>query len=174
MGRDEKLRNKERMKKVELLITDLIFFITETEDTDPFTCEGIPNKERQKLMRELKVIEILCDALYYPFAQNMFSLQTLANVPPLSRVCGLIYRLLKHIVQDYRANEEYTAQWIELFFDHAMNIGEDSDSYSEATITAILTNNKKLLDGQISRENVEHIINLCKNQRKNERFLNLL
>jgi len=101
-------------------------------------------------------------------------LVNLADVQPLSRVCGLLYRLLKHIVQDYRANEEYVAQWIELFFDHAMNIGEESDSYSEATITAILTNNKKLLDRQISRDNIAHIIGLCKNQRKHERFLNLL
>jgi hypothetical protein len=77
-------------------------------------------------------------------------------------------------VQDYRINEEYVAQWIELFFDHAMNTSEGSDSYSEATITAILTNNKKLLDRQISRDNIKHIIDLCKNQRKHERFLNLL
>lgn len=55
-----------------------------------------------------------------------------------------------------------------------MNIGEGSDSYSEATITAILTNNKTLLDRQISRENIAHIIELCKNQKKHERFLNLL
>jgi hypothetical protein len=78
------------------------------------------------------------------------------------------------VVQDYRINEEYVAQWIELFFNHAMNIGESGDSYSEATITAILTNNKKLLDGQISREDIAHIIDICKTQRKHESFLNLL
>ena len=174
MGREERVKNKDRMKNLEQLLTELIFFITETEESDPFVCEGIPYKSRQKLMRELKVVEVLADALYYPFAEGMFSLVRLAEVPPLSRVCGLIYRLLKHIVQDYRLNEEYVAQWIELFFDHAMNTGDDADSYSEATITAILTNNKKLLDRQISRQNIDHIIELCKNQKKHERFMNLL
>ena len=86
MSRVEKLRNKERMKKIERTIIELIFFVTETEDTDPFTCEGIPYKERQKLLRELKIVEILCDALYYPFTEGMFSLDKLAEVPPLSRV----------------------------------------------------------------------------------------
>ena len=173
MGREDKIKNKIE-SRVEQLLIELIFFVTETEDNDPFLCEGIPYKGRQKLMRELNLVEVLADALYYPFAEGMFSLERLAEVPPLSRVCGLIYRLLKHIVQDYRLNEEYVAQWIELFFDHAMNTGDDADSYSEATITAILTNNKKLLDKQISRQNIAHIIDLCKNQRKNERFLNLL
>lgn len=159
-GKDDRLRNKDRMKKMEDILTHLIFFTSDTEDDDPFTCEGIPHKERQKLMRELKIIEILCDALYYPFATKMFTLENLGHVQTLSRVCGLLYKLIKHIVQDSRENEEYAAQWIELFFDHAVNIGETSESYSESTITAILTNNKKLLDQQISKENITHIIDL--------------
>jgi hypothetical protein len=59
MKREEKMRNKDRMKKIENILTELIFFVTETEDSDPFTCEGIPYKERQKILRELKVVEIL-------------------------------------------------------------------------------------------------------------------
>lgn len=58
-GKQERMKNKERMKKMEALLTNIIFFVTDTEDSDPFTCEGIPFMERQKLMRELKVIEIL-------------------------------------------------------------------------------------------------------------------
>ena len=162
------------MNNLEQLLTELIFFVTETEVSDPFICEGIPYESRQKLMRELKVVEVLADALFYPFSERMFSLEKLVDVPPLSRVCGLIYRLLKHIVQDYRLNEEYVSQWIELFFDHTMNTGDDADSYSEATITAILTNNKKLLDSQISRENIACIIELCKIQKKHEKSMNLL
>lgn len=57
-GKDEKLRNKERMKRMEEILTHLIFFVTDTEGSDPFTCEGIPFPGRQKLMRELKMIEI--------------------------------------------------------------------------------------------------------------------
>lgn len=37
MGRDEKLRNKDRMRKIENLLTEIIFFVTETESNDPFT-----------------------------------------------------------------------------------------------------------------------------------------
>lgn len=66
------------------------------------------------------------------------------------------------------------AQWIELFFEHVMNTGEGSDSYGEATITTILSNNKKLLDVQISKNEIAEIINLCKSRKKHQRFMNLL
>lgn len=32
--------------QIEELLSNLIFFITETESRDPFTCEGIPFKKR--------------------------------------------------------------------------------------------------------------------------------
>ena len=59
MGKGERIKNKERMKSIEDLLSHLIFFVTVTEDRDPFTCKGIPFSGRQKLMRELKFIEIL-------------------------------------------------------------------------------------------------------------------
>lgn len=58
-GYKDKVTSKERMKRVEKTLSELIFFVTDTEDKDPLTCEGIPNQQRQKLIRELNVIEIL-------------------------------------------------------------------------------------------------------------------
>ena len=131
------------MKFIESILTELIFFAIQTEDKDPLTWEGEPSKDRQKLIRELKLIEVLCDMLYYPFINNFISLEVLVDYPNLSQVWGLINRLLKHIVQDYRLNEEYVAQWIELFFNQLMNTSEGSDDNSESTITAILGNMPK-------------------------------
>ena len=45
---------------------------------------------------------------------------------------------------------------------------------AEATIEAIITNNKKLLDIQIGEKIVKNLIRECKSQKKNERFMNLL
>jgi len=55
-----------------------------------------------------------------------------------------------------------------------MNTGEDNNIMAEATITATITNNKRLLDKQITRGTIKHIIKVCKEQKKSERFLNLL
>ena len=172
--REDVIRSKDKMKIIENILIGLIFFVIETDEKDPFICEGEPNKDRQKLIRELKFVEILCDMLYFPFVDKFVSLEKLEDIPTLGRVWGLINRLLKHIVQDYRINEEYVAQWIELFFSQLMNTGEGSDDYSESTITAILGNNKKILDSQISKEDIINIVELWKSRKKNQRFINLI
>jgi hypothetical protein len=53
--------------QIEDLLASMIFFLTETESSDPFTCEGLPFKKRQKVMRETRVIDLLVDILQYPF-----------------------------------------------------------------------------------------------------------
>ena len=73
------------------------------------------------------------------------------------------------------SNQFYVAQWINLFFTQAMMQNSDEKTFrTEHTITEILSNNKKLLDKQITREIIEHFVDLFKSQKKNERFLTLL
>ena len=110
------LLNKEYMRGVEIMLSKVVFFVTETEDKDPFYCEGLPVRQRQRYMRETRLIELLCDALHYPFSLDLFSLEELTANLPITRTCRLIYRILRHSVKDYRINEEYVAQWIDLFF----------------------------------------------------------
>jgi len=61
------LRNTNYQESIIKTLKKLVFFVTVTEEKDPFYCEGLPNLERQKYIRELKVVEALCDMLYYPF-----------------------------------------------------------------------------------------------------------
>ena len=46
---------------------ELIYFLVGKESKDPYECDGIPDKKKQKFMRELKVIDLLIDILIYPF-----------------------------------------------------------------------------------------------------------
>lgn len=61
----------------EKLLGSLIFFVTETESKDPFTCEGIPFKERQKYLRETRAIDLLVDIIYYPFSEGLYNINDL-------------------------------------------------------------------------------------------------
>jgi hypothetical protein len=66
------------IKIFEELLTHLVFFVTKTEMKNPFLCEGVPDVEVQKYMRELKVIDILMDILIYPFeGPDKFEISTL-------------------------------------------------------------------------------------------------
>lgn len=63
--------------QVEDLLSSMIFFITETESTDPFTCEGIPFRRRQKYMRECRAIDLVIDMLHYPFTEGPYNFNDL-------------------------------------------------------------------------------------------------
>jgi hypothetical protein len=97
-------------------------------------------------MRELNVMEVLVDILYYPFNNGGKDLSSMSPQDPLLRICILCYRLIKHIVKDYRLNELYASQWIELFFDQAMNTKQENNIKAEATIAELVSNNKILLE----------------------------
>ena len=124
-------------------------------------------------MRELRIIELLVDCLYYPFSSGVFKIKELTNDMPIKMICVLCYRLILHSVKNYKSNELYASQWIDLYFDHSMTAAE-TNLRAEATIAVLISNNKTLLEKQITRKTIEKFINLSKEQDKDDRFISLL
>ena len=91
-----------------------------------------------------------------------------------SRICRLIYRILKLCSKDNEHNKFYVAQWISHFFDQSMMTNEQNNMLAQDTITELLDNNKQLLDKQIKTQTIRNIIQNCSDNLKNEKFLNLL
>ena len=125
-------------------------------------------------MRETRLVDLLIDCLIYPFETNMFNYDELSSSHAITRICQLIYRILKHTVKDNNQNKNYVAQWIDLFFKQAMVTTDKNTFYAELTITELLTNNKQLLDTQIEESTIKSLIDLCLKQPKHERFLKML
>ena len=69
--------------------------------------------------------------------------------------------MIKNIACKYYQNELYVSQWINLFFDHAMNTNQLNNIGAEDTIISLVDNNKKLLEIQINSAIVEKIVDLC-------------
>ena len=165
---------KESFQQIIDLLTKLIFFVTKTEETDPVKCEGIPNRPRQKLMRELKVIEALTDILYYPVTNRVYDQQTISVNDPYHRICVLCYRLIKHAAKDYRINELYAAQWIDLYFMQAMRSKNENNLKAAPTIADLVKGNKRLLEEEITSDTIAQFIELLTVHKKHERYVILL
>ena len=116
--------------------TDVVYY------QDPFKCDGFPDKFRQKVLRETRIIDLLIDCLIYPFETGLVDYNDLTQQHPVTRICQLVYRILKHSVKENDINKNYVAQWIDLFFKQAMVTTEKNSFYAELTITELLTNNK--------------------------------
>ena len=90
-------------------IIDFVLDLDKTLYVDHWECNGYPNNQRQKIMRETRLIDLLIDCLAYPFITNFVEYDELSEKHPITRICSLIYRLLKHCVKDYTVNKNYVA-----------------------------------------------------------------
>lgn len=112
----------------------MIFFVIKMDDKDqsPYEVEGISNESRQQKMRDMRMLELLTDLLYYPFHHQLYDCKDLSTCPSeILKIFQLTYRLIKFSICEYRPNEIYCSQWIELFMNQAMEFDGKYDMFAE-------------------------------------------
>jgi hypothetical protein len=160
------------------MLKGIVYWLLEVESDDyqdPFKCNGFPIKDRQKILRETRLIDLLIDCLIFPFETKIgIQYDELTSQHPITLICRLVYRILKHSVKGNDINKDYVAQWIDLFFKQAMTTTERNSFMAEFTIQELLLDNKKLLDTQIETSTIVSLVDLCLTQPKHMRFLELM
>ncbi|KAM9754184.1 inositol 1,4,5-trisphosphate-gated calcium channel ITPR2 isoform 2-T2 [Menidia menidia] len=159
------------------LLEDLVFFVCVVPNNGQNVLQVVtstPNRERQKLMREQSILAQIFGILKAPFSDNgdgpMLRLEDLGDqrYAHFKHMLSVCYRVLRHSQQDYRKNQEYIAKKFAIM---QSQIGYEI--LAEDTITALLHNNRKLLEKHITAREIETFVNLLRRNRE-PRFLDYL
>jgi hypothetical protein len=132
-----------------------------------------PLKDRQAIMREMGVIDLLMDLVHFPFQNQFFTVTGIERPLYISKVIGLGYISIKSIIKERRANELHASQWLEMFVEYAL---QDSGNVLRVkdTLTELIDNNEKILEIKINEAIIMRIINFFLSSPADEKIVAII
>lgn len=164
--------------KMEEILSELCYFLFDKSkpaiDINLKLLKEEPVVRRQQILREMKIIDILVDILYFPFKSNLFTLTQLTSLDPMTNMLANVYTTIRFTIQEYRPNELYASQWLELFMDQAIRTNKSNDIQASRTLTELIDNNKRILESRIEKSVINQFINYLATHDRDTKTVNIL
>jgi hypothetical protein len=176
-GGNAKLLKSEVYFKMEEILCEIcafLFDLSRNADFQISNMSGDPLQKRQQILKDMKIIDILIDTLYFPFKSKMFDLNNIQSSEPITILLTNVYSTLRYTIQEYRPNELQASQWLSLIMEQSLKTREYNDIQSGRTLTELIDNNKRILESRIKADTISQFIrNLVDNER-DSKSINIL
>jgi hypothetical protein len=138
IGKNTERLNNQRLSNVQSLMVKIMNFLFDESfdsatDWDEIDLEPIEN--RQRILKDMGVIELMTDILAQPFISGIYDIKILKQTQTITRVLTLTYQTIKYIIKEYRPNELYCSQWLDLFLLQSLETNNENDIRAEVTLT---------------------------------------
>lgn len=135
--------------------------------------EGMPIPKKQKLLKDSCFLDSLISLIYLPFANGHFNLQELTMDQPFSRMLEMSYTTLRYAIKEYRPNELYASQWIDLIIDQSLKTSDKNDIRAGQTLTELIDNNQRVLESRIKQDTILQFVDILK-EDKDAKYVEVL
>lgn len=164
--------------KMEEILSELCYFLFDKSkpaiEVNLKLLKEEPVFRRQQILREMKIIDILVDILYHPFKSNLFKLPEIRTSDTMAIMLANVYTTIRFTIQEYRPNELYASQWLELFLDQAIRTNKDNDIQASRMLTELIDNNKRILESRIEKTVINQFINYLTSHDRDTKTVNIL
>lgn len=157
------------------VLTDMIIFVTISDNLDPNTREGLPHLSRQLLLKDQQVLDLAIECVRVPFVEVYsfadFATERSRRKPENVAIHGmavLAQRLARHILRECNANKTYAVRFVSLL-QSQLTYG----IMAAQTLTEVFADNEELLD-QVDDDQILRFVSLLRNQARLARFVNFL
>jgi hypothetical protein len=170
--------NAQRLVEVEILLTNILCFIFNIEYSSDFDYRSInknsvPTKSRQKIIKDLNLLEILMQMIHYPFKNNLYHEKSVHQLVYAKEIIQLCYLTIRSSIMEYRPNELYASQWLNLLIEYSLS-GLDDSLGANTTLKELIDNNERILEAQIKKGTIDKFVYNLIDSRGDKKYIDIL
>ncbi|CAD8077595.1 unnamed protein product [Paramecium sonneborni] len=161
----ESIINEKILTQVLKVIQKLIAYLLNCEKNDIDECENLPIPSRQLFMKDLKMVEIIFQIIFYFWhkPKNLFEHKNYEK-EKLRKIWIHSYKLIEKMARNNSPVKLYISQWLKFFLVQAIEI---DDEQIQVTLTELLNDNYYSIDKFIQKKTLNQLVNTLINTKNN-------
>jgi len=115
------------------------------------------------------------DIIYLPFKHQFFQIKELNYGMYFTRVLKTCYSTLTLSIQEYRPNELYASQWLQLIINQSLETNGENDINAGLALRELIDNNRKILEYRINKDIIFSFVSiLAEGKNRDSRYISIL